>query len=77
MNKRLVKAKNLSLIIDLPVYTIRKLSRDGKIPSYKIDGKNLLYDPDEVIHHIKNGLKKKINDDSLSVTVTDTPREVD
>jgi hypothetical protein len=76
MDQRLVTSKKLSQIINLPTYSIRKLAREGKIPSYRIDGKNLLFDPDEVILHIKNRLKKTINDDPMSLTVTDTHKEV-
>jgi len=75
MNQKLVKAKTLANLIDLPVYSIRKLARDGKIPFYKVDNKNFLFDPHEVVESIKNGLKKSINSDSMSLTVTDTQKE--
>jgi hypothetical protein len=61
MNQKLVKSKNLSLLIDVPVYTIRKLTREGKFPGYKVDGKNYLYDPDEIIELIKNIGMKNVN----------------
>ncbi len=75
MNQKLVKSKTLANLLDLPVYSVRKLARDGKIPCYKIDNKNFLFDPDEVVECIKNGLKKSINNDSMSLTVTDAHEE--
>jgi hypothetical protein len=71
---RLVKSKELSLIISIPVYSIRKLTREGKIPAYHIDGKSYLYDPDEVISVVKNSLKIPLKKVRLSSTVTDTHR---
>jgi len=53
---KLVKSRELSKIVSISVYTILKLTREGKIPAYQINGKCYLYDPDEVISVIKNGL---------------------
>ncbi len=75
MNQKLVKSKTLATVIDLPVYTIRKLAREGKIPYYKVDDKNFLFDPLEVVECIKNGLKKQTNNDSMQLTVTDARKE--
>lgn len=72
---RLVKSKELSQIVSIPVYSIRKLTREGKIPAYQIDMKSYLYDPDEVIAVVKNNLKKPLKRVSVSSTVTDTHKE--
>jgi excisionase family DNA binding protein len=49
----LLNVKKLSERISIPVYTIRQLARESKIPSYKI-GKAYLFDPEEVINVIKD-----------------------
>jgi hypothetical protein len=75
---RLVKSKELSRIISIPVQSIRLLTREGKLPAYRIDGKNNLYDPEECIKIIKEkGLKNNINQGNMTPrTVTDTHKEV-
>jgi len=66
----------LSQIVSIPIYSIRKLTRKKIFPAYKVDGKNQLYDPDEVVEIIKKGLADNINNDTrASETVTDTHKE--
>ncbi len=52
MEKKLVNVREMAKIISLPEYTIRKLCREGKIPSYRITGRFLI-DPDEAVDAIK------------------------
>jgi hypothetical protein len=75
---RFIRSKELSLIISIPVYSIRLLTRQGKLPAYRIDGKNYLYDPEECIKIIKEkGLKNEINHGNMTLrTVADTHKEV-
>jgi len=72
---KLVKSRELSKIVSISVYTILKLTREGKIPAYQINGKCYLYDPDEVISVIKNGLNKSFDRKKLCKTATDTHKE--
>ena len=53
MDKIFLTSKQLSEKIDTPVYTIRKLVREGVLPAYRITGKNYLFDFDEVVKIIK------------------------
>ena len=48
-----ITADQLSSLISTPVYTIRKLVREKKLPAYKITGKNYLFDYNEVLEVIK------------------------
>jgi len=75
---RLVKAKELSDILSIPVHSIGELRRNGKLPAYQIDGKNFLYDPEECIKIIKeNKLKFEQRKKNITlITVTDTHKEV-
>ena len=52
-NKIFISVKELSKKICTPPYTIRKLVREGKLPAYRITGKNLLFDYDEIIEIIQ------------------------
>jgi excisionase family DNA binding protein len=49
----LLSVKKLSERISIPAFTIRKLAREGKIPSSKM-GKRYLFDPQDVINVIKS-----------------------
>ena len=49
----LVTSEKLSEIINLPVWTIRKMVRERKIPAYSPNNKSYLFDPEEVITAIK------------------------
>ncbi len=51
--KHFLTVKDLSTKIDTPPYTIRKLVREGKLPAYRLTGKNYLFDYDEIIEIIK------------------------
>lgn len=73
---RLVTTRVLSEILSIPMTSIRKLRRDGKIKWYKIDGKNYLFDPEEVIQTIKNNsLQEADITSTMPSTVTDTHKE--
>lgn len=52
-NKKLVRAKELGDRISMPTRTVRKLAREGIIPSYRVTKKDYLFDADEVLAHIK------------------------
>ena len=52
MSSRLVTTEELSTIISVPVWSLRKMIRDGIIPACKV-GKKYLLDPEEVIQEIK------------------------
>ncbi len=54
----LVTVKKLEEKISIPAWTIRKMTREKKLPAYKV-GRGYLYDPEEVIEIIKD--KRKIN----------------
>ena len=56
-NSKLIDIEKLSEIVDLPVYTLRQLALNGIIPSYRITRKRYLFDPNEVIIHIKENYK--------------------
>lgn len=58
IQKFLITSKQLAVVINLSVFTIRQYTREKRIPSYKV-GKHYLYDPDEVVSLIKK--KNKIN----------------
>ncbi|HOW81995.1 MAG TPA: helix-turn-helix domain-containing protein [Spirochaetota bacterium] len=53
-----VTTKELSSIISIPEYTIRKLVRTGVFPAYQVLGKGYLFKPDEIIKIIN---KDRIN----------------
>ncbi|HPR49663.1 MAG TPA: helix-turn-helix domain-containing protein [Spirochaetota bacterium] len=53
-----VTTKELSQIISMPQYTIRKLVRDGVFPAYQVLGKGYLFKPDEIVKIIS---KDRIN----------------
>lgn len=67
----LLTAKLLSQRISIPVFTIRKLARESKIPAYKL-GKAYLFDPDEVIAVIK-GLTSRPERVTNQRNATQTP----
>ena len=46
-NTQLVDAKTLAEITNLPVASVRRLAREGKLPHYKL-GRLLRFDVDEV-----------------------------
>jgi predicted site-specific integrase-resolvase len=48
-----VRTKKLSELIDIPVWSIRKLVREGKLPAYKLSEKEYLFDYDEVVETIR------------------------
>jgi len=50
---KLVNSTQLSEIIGVPVWTIRKMVREKQIPAYSPSKKYFLFDPDEVIAAIK------------------------
>ena len=52
----LLNVTKLAERISVPVWTIRKLIREQRIPAYKI-GRNYLCDPVEVIQYIKETSK--------------------
>ncbi len=52
--KRLITVEEMTKIISLPGYTIRRLIQRGVIPAYRPTGKAYLMDPTEVIEAIKN-----------------------
>lgn len=60
MATRLVSVKELSKIIEMPPYTIRKKVRLGEFPAYKLDKKNYRFDPDEILK-IATNKEHKIN----------------
>ena len=49
-----VDSEKLSELIGIPVYTVRKLTRLGIFPGYRIGERNYLYDPEEICKIIKN-----------------------
>lgn len=51
---QLVTSEKLSEIIDVPVWTIRKMVRERQIPAYSPSKKSYLFDPEEVIASIKS-----------------------
>ncbi len=53
MEPVLLTSKELSKIISMPVYTIRKLVREGVLPAYKISKKSYLFKFSEVINIIE------------------------
>ncbi len=50
--KQLIKSEELSLLISISRYTLRKMTREKIIPGYMING-IYFYDPDEVIDTLK------------------------
>jgi len=52
--KKLITVEEMTKIISLPGYTIRRLIQRGVIPAYRPSGKAYLLDPAEVIQAIKN-----------------------
>ncbi|HOT46153.1 MAG TPA: helix-turn-helix domain-containing protein [Spirochaetota bacterium] len=57
-SKKYVRTKELSILLDTPAYTIRRLAREGILPAYRITGKDYLFDPDEIFSFISK--KKKV-----------------
>ena len=53
LEKKFITVKELSRIISMPAYTIRKLIREGKITAYRISKRKYYLDVDEVIKEIK------------------------
>lgn len=53
--KLLVNVEELSNIISIPTYTIRRMAKEGTIPGYKPNRK-WLFDPAEVVKTIKEGV---------------------
>jgi excisionase family DNA binding protein len=51
---QLVTSDKLSEIIGVPIWTIRKMVREKRIPAYSPSKKSYLFDPDEVIAAIKH-----------------------
>ena len=49
-----VTSEKLEKMISMPSYTIRKLTRQGIFPAYKIGCRGYLYDPLEIRDIIKN-----------------------
>jgi excisionase family DNA binding protein len=49
----LITVKKLEERISIPAWTIRKMTREKRLPAYKV-GRGYLYDPEEVIESIKN-----------------------
>lgn len=49
----LITSDQLSEIINIPVWTIRKMVREKRIPAYSPNNKSYLFDPEEVIAAIK------------------------
>jgi len=56
---QLVTSERLSEIIGVPIWTIRKMVREKKIPAYSPSKKSYLFDPEEVITAIKTTSKVK------------------
>ena len=52
-SKLLVTSTELSQLISIPTFTIRKLTREGILPAISITGRTYLYDPSEVLLSIK------------------------
>lgn len=48
MEKIFVNSKQLSEIIGMPVYSIRKRVREKTFPAYQVDGKNYLFKISEI-----------------------------
>ena len=48
MEKIFVNSKQLSEIIGMPVYSIRKRVREKVFPAYQMDGKNYLFKISEI-----------------------------
>ncbi len=66
--KRYLSSTEVSEKIGLPVQAIRRLAREGRIPSYKFAGKHL-FRIEEVIAAIENHAVKVIDSDGKSSTV--------
>jgi len=47
-----VNSRELSDIVNLPLSSIQRLVREGRIPAYKIDRKQYLFKLEEVIQYI-------------------------
>ncbi len=54
MEPLLLTSRQLSKIISIPTYTIRKLVRQGVFPAYKINGKSYLFNINEVLKVIED-----------------------
>ncbi|MFC1670114.1 helix-turn-helix transcriptional regulator [Spirochaetota bacterium] len=53
MTKRLINVKELSDCISMPVYTIRKLVRQGILPAIRPTKRNTLFDVEDVVTALK------------------------
>jgi excisionase family DNA binding protein len=49
-----ITVKQLSEKIQISAYTIRQMVRTGKLPAYRLTGKQYLFDWNEVCEIIKN-----------------------
>ena len=56
--KTLVDASELARIVGLPTASVRRLARQGELPSYRL-GRLLRFSPVEVLAAIKNGNHSK------------------
>ena len=54
----LINSKTLSKKLNLPVSSIQRLVREGKLPAYQIDNRNYLFSYEEVYKIIMN---QKVN----------------
>lgn len=54
MGKILIKTKELSGLVSISQYNIRKYVREGILPAYKVGGRDYLFDLDEVLEVIKS-----------------------
>ncbi len=53
-SKKFIRVSELSELISMPKYTIRKLVREGIFPAYRITGKDYLLDFDEIVKVIQS-----------------------
>lgn len=54
METKYLTTKQLAVLIGLTPYNIRRLTRLGKLPAYKLDKKNYLYNYSEIENIIKS-----------------------
>ena len=50
--RKYVNSRELSEIVNLPLSSIQRLVREGRIPAYKIDRKQYLFKLEEVMEYI-------------------------
>jgi DNA-binding transcriptional MerR regulator len=53
-HKKLITVKELSKIISISAYSIRRYVREGIFPAYRLGSRVYLFDIDEIIQIIKN-----------------------